>query len=635
MLGQWIDWLFAVACCAVLRATASPPVFPQNCADCVSRTWSCRKSCRPSDTKLLEFDFQYKELPCREVIPWNESSLQIDTDLWCTYPRVAGCDFWGNCNPSINCRNMNRYAPPRIVSAMDCESSASVSSLVVEKCYWHCKHQRPVARCVVSFDSLGKYRMQQRLDKCWIQEKCQNRNMKAKAICKPEPPPADLPSVEVSGSMMLLVKQRAKFLAQPNLNFALQDAIIRMVPQCDFGHVFVQAQWEVPPERSNRSNAVKVDFNMSVLADDHGTSDERALIAEMALQNVSDVRLLEAVNGGLSSEGLKFLVDNATLNVQPVRLNETLQRGPGSEQEFFETVTMMRFYQKHLEEVGSELQELQADLKSQNSQTLPENVRAKQSAAAKRLSQIMASQDQMSSYVAQAMTRHTSNSEAFQDAWNRSQAVALELAAAKANLSSTKAELAELQAKRFRAEQQALEALRQQGKLNTRLKANATRLARSVADAEEELEYLQDQFLETQHDHTEAKKELSEAEKALQKEISEHGQMLEELESADRRISRITLSFGLVMGCMAIIIVALGSALVVCGRQKAADISVMPIAEGASENSVVVGRPVQVTNDSSDPCPAKTDELPTLLTNTSLTRCMGSPMNKPAASFKE
>jgi hypothetical protein len=31
--------------------------------------------------------------------------------------------------------------------------------------------------------------------------------------------------------------------------------------------------------------------------------------------------------------GLKFLVDDATLNVQPVRLNETLQRGPGSEQE--------------------------------------------------------------------------------------------------------------------------------------------------------------------------------------------------------------------------------------------------------------------------------------------------------------
>eukprot|EP00435_Cladocopium_sp_Y103_P031976 s2976_g8.t1 len=243
-----------------------------------------------------------------------------------------------------------------------------------------------------------------------------------------------------------------------------------------------------------------------------------------------------------------------------------------------------------------------------------------------------------------AAGRHTSNSEAFQDAWNRPWAylaAALELAAAKANLSSTKAELAELKAKRFRAEQQALEALRQQGKLNTRLKANATRLARSVADAEEELEYLQDQFLEAQHDQTEAKKELSEAEKALQKEINEHSQTLEELESADHRISRITLSFGLVMGCMAIIIVALGSALVVCGRKRAAaDISVMPIAEGASENSVVVG-PLglmlidggEVSNGpGSDPCPAKTDELPTLLTNTSLTRCMGSPMNKPAAS---
>ena len=45
---------------------------------------------------------------------------------------------------------------------------------------------------------------------------------------------------------------------------------------------------------------------MSVLADDNGTADERALVAEMALQNVSDVKLLEAVNGGLSSEGVRM-----------------------------------------------------------------------------------------------------------------------------------------------------------------------------------------------------------------------------------------------------------------------------------------------------------------------------------------
>ena len=50
----------------------------------------------------------------------------------------------------------------------------------------------------------------------------------------------------------------------------------------------------------------EVDFNMSVLADDNGTADERALVAEMALQNVSDVKLLEAVNGGLSSEGVRM-----------------------------------------------------------------------------------------------------------------------------------------------------------------------------------------------------------------------------------------------------------------------------------------------------------------------------------------
>jgi len=458
--------------------------------------------------------------------------------------------------------------------------------------------------------------------------------MKAKATCKSKNPPADVPKVDIFGSMMLQVKDRhTNFLAQPNLNFALQDAIVRMVPECDFDDMFVRAHSEVPSEQrfANLSRVVKVDFNISVLGDEHGTADERALVAELALQNISDEALLVALNGALSSEGLKLLVQDAQLNVKQVNLNETLQKGPGSEEEFFEIMSMMRFYQKHLDEVGSELEEIQSDLKTQNAKDLPANIREKQSSAEKRLSEIMASQDKMSSYVSNAMAKHTSNNKAFQEAWNRSQTVARELANAKANLSSTKAELVALQQKRFRAEQQALEALRQQGKLNAKLKANATRLARSVAAAAEELDDLEADYLEAQHDNTEAQK-------ALEKEIIAHGLTMEEFESVEDRTSGILMIFGLIVGCMAIAIVALGTALWVCSKRKGADISVMPIAEGASENSVVVGRPVHVAPSisvGSTAKTAKTDDLPTLLTSsTSLGTCMGSPMNKPAEAFK-
>ena len=42
-----------------------------------------------------------------------------------------------------------------------------------------------------------------------------------------------------------------------------------------------------------------------MLGDEHGTADERALVAELALQNISDEALLVALNGALSSEGVR------------------------------------------------------------------------------------------------------------------------------------------------------------------------------------------------------------------------------------------------------------------------------------------------------------------------------------------
>ena len=32
--------------------------------------------------------------------------------------------------------------------------------VIFRKCSWHCKHKKPVSRCIISFDPQGKYRMQ-------------------------------------------------------------------------------------------------------------------------------------------------------------------------------------------------------------------------------------------------------------------------------------------------------------------------------------------------------------------------------------------------------------------------------------------------------------------------------------------
>ncbi|CAK9036882.1 unnamed protein product [Durusdinium trenchii] len=280
--------------------------YPQNCStngNCVSRIWSCQqqRSCTQADNFLLELDFHYREKGCREVIPLSKSVVQVDIDARCEKPSNFNDFFFGR---RLNCRNMlRRGPPPRVVPAMACPSAQNVSDLVVEKCSWHCKHKRPVSRCFISFDPRNALGVQQKLDKCWIQEKCINNQMKAKTTCQTAPS-SSTPAVTLAGSMLVTVTDPVTFLAQPNLQFALQDAIERMAPESDFSDVAI----EIPSSNSlaNKTKMVKVGFNASVKGNDDETSDEKALGAEMALQNISHDALVDAVNGALSSEGAAF-----------------------------------------------------------------------------------------------------------------------------------------------------------------------------------------------------------------------------------------------------------------------------------------------------------------------------------------
>jgi len=469
-----------------------------------------------------------------------------------------------------------------------------------------------VSRCFISFDPRNALGVQQKLDKCWIQEKCINNQMKAKTTCQTAPS-SSTPAVTLAGSMLVTVTDPVTFLAQPNLQFALQDAIERMAPESDFSDVAI----EIPSSNSlaNKTKMVKVGFNASVKGNDDETSDEKALGAEMALQNISHDALVDAVNGALSSEGLTNLVEDAMLLLAPLKL-----KGPRSE-DFESLVAMMHLYQKHLEEVRLELQEVQEDLTIQNlSHKDAEALREKHRSTQKRLSSIMASQEKMSQYIEDAVSKRSSQNKEFQRAWNASEAAAQELAHAKANLSSTKAELAALQAKQVKAEKEALQALRRQSAITQRLKANASRLALNAAIAEEELDHLEEQFLSAQED-------LEEAEEARDEEMKDHGATKKQLRLAQERAYITAWTLGLFLGCMAIVIVGLSTALFVCMKRRMKESEITPITD-AGGNSVVVGRPVHVENYTGEP-PVK-PELPTLLTSSSsLARCMESPMKKP------
>ncbi|CAK9037191.1 unnamed protein product [Durusdinium trenchii] len=326
----------------------------------------------------------------------SKSVVQVDIDARCEKPSNFNDFFFGR---RLNCRNMlRRGPPPRVVPAMACPSAQNVSDLVVEKCSWHCKHKRPVSRCFISFDPRNALGVQQKLDKCWIQEKCINNQMKAKTTCQTAPS-SSTPAVTLAGSMLVTVTDPVTFLAQPNLQFALQDAIERMAPESDFSDVAI----EIPSSNSlaNKTKMVKVGFNASVKGNDDETSDEKALGAEMALQNISHDALVDAVNGALSSEGLTNLVEDAMLLLAPLKL-----KGPRSE-DFESLVAMMHLYQKHLEEVRLELQEVQEDLTIQNlSHKDAEALREKHRSTQKRLSSIMASQEKMSQYIEDAVSKH-------------------------------------------------------------------------------------------------------------------------------------------------------------------------------------------------------------------------------------
>lgn len=93
-------------------------------------------------------------------------------------------------------------------------------------------------------------------------------------------------------------------------------------------------------------------------------------------------------------------------------------------------------------------------------------------------------------------------------------------------------------------------------------KANATRLARSVAVAEGELQDLQDQYLKVQEDHSAVKQALATAQLEIQAAREGHEVTSHQLKAAERRESTSYVVMSVALAVMAIIIFGLASALI-------------------------------------------------------------------------
>jgi len=669
------------------------------CPDCISRTWQCNTECSPGSSKRHTFDFQYHLWRCAEIIPLNGSAI-VDVKLWCVAPRSKDCrtiyGLWYRCSPKIGCDNMRTYSADGlspISSLKACGIPSAEEDFLSQNCQWICKNGAPHARCTLDFDRAGKYGLKSRLDKCWIQDTCQNgRSRRVTATCKPDSVPDTFPRANVVGFATLLVRSPVQFLQQAGVDEALKGALARLA-STSASHVLVAMDRNVTElnfrSAENVTRPLHVGFNISISGNSSAPPAERAVVAKIHLEEASSQALTELVNAVLRGQGAQALVEAADVSVSPGL--ETVTANSPSGQEFFAMVTLLRKYQEYLDEVRDDLQETASEMSIENlSREEFAVVQAKHSSAQERLSEIMVSHAELSQEIEDAITQRNLTKHALDVSQHAAQSAAAELVMAQANLSSTKADLAALKQKQVEAEHALLRALAAKDTLNRQLKENATRLGASLETVYDEVKYMRNLLMRAREANRSKSEELQSLQLNLEEEIADHEltkQMLEEerqkydesqqqlveemaqhsdtsseldsvlrqhgytkqslhlesvqhlrtkakLREVEKQASTTTLMFALVVLSMFLLILGLGAGLLVALFRKRRSVEQIPVL-GASDaergTSVVVGRPVQPV-DAWPPTGVDGTPGPTLLTSsgkTGLIDCLGSPMKNP------
>uniref|UniRef100_A0A7S4Q9L2 Uncharacterized protein n=1 Tax=Alexandrium monilatum TaxID=311494 RepID=A0A7S4Q9L2_9DINO len=171
---------------AALEAPFSePPPMVAECPECSIGTFRCPqvesagapKSCMDPNFQLrrLRTDFSYVQGTCWEVIPRDRHSVQVDLDIWCRQ------------GPFMQCSMMERHDISAISILSGCSpASGKAAELVSEKCTWVCKHGKPVARCLWTFDPVGMFQATQGgLETCWLSSTCTGTDVEVTATCRP------------------------------------------------------------------------------------------------------------------------------------------------------------------------------------------------------------------------------------------------------------------------------------------------------------------------------------------------------------------------------------------------------------------------------------------------------------------
>mmetsp|Transcript_132995 Transcript_132995/g.384631 ORF Transcript_132995/g.384631 Transcript_132995/m.384631 type:complete len:332 (-) Transcript_132995:164-1159(-) len=163
------------------------------CPDCPRGVWNCpAKACTGSAGETLQglvTNFTYGSGACWEDVPESRRAMQVDVDVLCIDATLP-----------MTCDNMTEYQFDNIAILQGCAPAMQAAEdLVAEKCQWACKNQRPVARCLWSFDPSGTFSAAAggSFERCWMLGRCDiptgsaTGTVGVDVVCKPVGIPDD------------------------------------------------------------------------------------------------------------------------------------------------------------------------------------------------------------------------------------------------------------------------------------------------------------------------------------------------------------------------------------------------------------------------------------------------------------
>eukprot|EP00931_Biecheleriopsis_adriatica_P018805 TRINITY_DN13028_c0_g1_i3.p1 TRINITY_DN13028_c0_g1~~TRINITY_DN13028_c0_g1_i3.p1 ORF type:complete len:752 (-),score=180.69 TRINITY_DN13028_c0_g1_i3:66-2138(-) len=577
---------------------------------------------------MVDFRYEHGAGTCQEMIPWNASTMQVDVDLWCSYPEAQTCRNYKCDAPLVGCDNMDTYVFSGLGVLEGCTgASDSAIDVLHEICTWTCKHRRPVARCWLHFDPFGALGMQDNLEACWLEEVCQGQSASVlNATCKPK---AAKPLVKVEGTLRFFVPEASSFIAQDDMAAALKSAIATALATQSVASSDVVIESLTPQRRLTEATqerlrglqalqAVTVRYGIHLADGTSGSAVERALRTEMALRATDASLLVSVINGELSSRGLSGVIQTAELTVAPLATVDlqAAETGQAMQEELAALFVTHKVYREHLDEALAELEATNEDLAAEDlPQAERQVVEGMQMAAQKRLSQLLDRHENVQQLLESAMAKHNATSGAVSAAVAEVTSSAKRLEAAESSATATQAQLEQLRTKHMAAEQHLLWALGNHTEAEKKLRlsrAEHEKTAASLSEVSQELATVRQLLHKTEKDQKMTFEELQaqinqtklfneswqKEKKAREESQAAHQRTANELESVKQESGNTLL---LVVAIMGAVILCLCLALVglFCYKRRSAKSPIMELQEYGE--SVVVGRPVAPTENADDP----------------------------------